>query len=41
MTRFLRLRHRLVPYLYTMNRRAHVDGEPLVQPMYYEHPQDA
>ncbi len=40
MTRFLRLRHRLVPYLYTMNRRAHVDGEPLVQPMYYEHPQD-
>ena len=41
MTSFLRLRHRLVPYLYTMNRRAHVDGEPLVQPMYYEHPQDA
>ena len=41
MTSFLRLRHRLVPYLYTMNRRAHVDGEPLVQPMYYEHPHDA
>ena len=41
MTSFLRLRHRLVPYLYTMNRRAHVDGEPLVQPMYYEHPDDA
>jgi hypothetical protein len=38
MTRFLALRHRLVPYLYTMNRRAHADGEPLVQPMYYEHP---
>ena len=30
-----------MPYLYTMNRRAHVDGEPLVQPMYYEHPDDA
>ncbi|MDT7580031.1 MAG: hypothetical protein QOK35_1295, partial [Pseudonocardiales bacterium] len=40
MTRFLRLRHRLVPYLYTMNRRAHRDGEPLVQPMYYEHPDE-
>jgi alpha-glucosidase (family GH31 glycosyl hydrolase) len=38
MRRFLRLRHQLVPYLYTMNRRAHVDDEPLVQPMYYEHP---
>ena len=38
MTAFLRLRHRLVPYLHTMNRRAHVDGVPLVQPMYYDHP---
>jgi hypothetical protein len=36
--RFLRLRHRLVPYLHTMNRRAHVDGAPLVSPMYYDHP---
>ncbi|MBL8924682.1 MAG: DUF4968 domain-containing protein [Pseudonocardia sp.] len=41
MAGFLRLRHRLVPYLHTMNRRAHVEGEPLVQPMYYEHPDDA
>jgi alpha-glucosidase (family GH31 glycosyl hydrolase) len=41
MTGFLQLRHRLVPYLYTMNRRAHVEGEPLVQPMYYAHPDDA
>ena len=40
MTAFLRLRHRLVPYLHTMNRRAHRDGEPLVQPMYYDHPDD-
>ena len=39
-TRFLRLRHRLVPYLHTMNRRAHRDGEPLVSPMYYDHPDD-
>ena len=34
----LRLRHRLVPYLYTMNRRAHADGVPLVLPMYAMHP---
>ncbi len=38
MTRWLRLRHRLIPYLATMNVRAHVDGEPLIQPMYYDHP---
>jgi alpha-glucosidase (family GH31 glycosyl hydrolase) len=39
-TRFLRLRHRLVPYLSTMNRRAHADGAPLVSPMYFDHPHD-
>ncbi|WP_250033953.1 glycoside hydrolase family 31 protein [Paractinoplanes maris] len=35
MTTFLRLRHRLVPYLHTMNHRA---GLPLVLPMYYRSP---
>lgn len=35
---FLRLRQRLLPYLYTMNERAHTAGLPLVQPMYYDHP---
>ena len=39
MTEFLRLRHRLVPYLHTMNHRA-AAGEPLVQPMYWSHPTD-
>lgn len=34
----LRLRHRLFPYIYTMNYRNHVDLEPLVQPMYYAYP---
>lgn len=34
---FLRLRHRLIPYLYSMNIRA-AQGEPLVQPMYWEYP---
>ncbi|MBM6615427.1 DUF5110 domain-containing protein [Desemzia sp. RIT804] len=32
---YLRLRHQLVPYLYTMNYRNHLEGLPLVQPMYY------
>nr|WP_040563528.1 glycoside hydrolase family 31 protein [Kineosphaera limosa] len=35
---YLRLRHRLVPYLHTMNRRAHTHGQPLVRPIYHEHP---
>ncbi len=39
MTRFLRLRHRLLPYLHTMNHRAARDGQPLVQPMYWSHPE--
>ena len=34
----LRLRHRLIPYLYTMNHRAWAQGEPLCQPMYYLEP---
>lgn len=38
MTAFLRLRHRLVPYLHTMNHRAAADGLPLVLPMYYRAP---
>lgn len=32
----LRLRHRLIPYLYTMNERAHAAGEPLVRPLYWQ-----
>ena len=38
MKRFLRLRHQLLPYIATMNARAHFDGEPIVEPMYYDHP---
>ena len=32
---FLRLRHKLIPYLYTMNYRAHKELIPLMTPMYY------
>lgn len=39
MKEFLRLRHRMVPYLYTMNYRAWDAGEPLCQPVYYRYPE--
>jgi alpha-glucosidase (family GH31 glycosyl hydrolase) len=39
-TRFLRLRHRLVPYLHTMNHRAARDAVPLVVPLYHVWPND-
>ena len=38
MADYLRLRHRLIPYLYNMNHKAHADALPLIRPMYYEHP---
>ncbi len=40
MDEFLRLRHRLVPYLYTMNHRAWAEDTPLVLPMYFRYPKD-
>lgn len=38
MKKYLRLRHMLVPYLFTMNEMCHSQGMPLVEPVYYEHP---
>ena len=37
---FLRLRHRLVPYIYTAVREAHTTGRPLLCPMYYSCPEE-
>lgn len=34
----LRLRHAMIPYLYTMNYRAHEQGRPIVEPMYWHDP---
>jgi hypothetical protein len=31
----MRLRHRLIPYLYTMNARNHEDGIPMIRPLYH------
>lgn len=41
MKKWLRLRHRLFPYLYTMNHRNHAQLEPLLQPMYYAYPKNS
>ncbi len=35
----LRIRHRMMPYLYTMNYRAYQEGLPICLPMYYEFPE--
>ncbi len=39
-TYYLRLRHSLIPYLYTMNMRTHKHGIGLIEPMYYDNPKD-
>ena len=38
MKEFLRLRHQMLPYLYTMNHRAYKENTPLILPMYYTYP---
>lgn len=39
MKEFLRLRHGLVPYLYSMNHRAAYEDLPVVMPLYYLEPE--
>lgn len=39
MNRFLRLRHAMIPYLYSMNRRASRDDLPIIEPLYYAEPE--
>lgn len=36
----LRLRHALIPYIYSMNRLTHTQSVPLVRPMYWTHGND-
>ena len=40
MKQYLRLRHSLLPYLYTMNVTTHEEGLPLIQPLYYHYPNE-
>lgn len=37
----IRLRHRLIPYIYTMNRRTASLGRALCEPMYYSYPEES
>ncbi|MCJ1244988.1 hypothetical protein MMC30_002189 [Trapelia coarctata] len=39
MDQALRLRHQLIPYLYSMNVRSAKEGEALVQPIYWKYPE--
>ncbi|KAH8693603.1 alpha-xylosidase [Talaromyces proteolyticus] len=39
MTAFMKLRHRLVPFLYTQSIVCSIKDEPLVQPMYWGYPE--
>jgi len=36
---YLRLRHRLIPYIYTEAYKYHKTGLPLIQPLYYKYPE--
>ena len=36
----LRLRHRMLPYLYTMNAQCHFECKPIFVPLYYHYPME-
>ncbi|MCR5558625.1 MAG: glycoside hydrolase family 31 protein [Butyrivibrio sp.] len=38
--KFMRLRHELIPYLYSENHRSFAESKPLVRPMYYDYGAD-
>ncbi len=38
--RWLRFRHKLIPYIFTMDHRTHDEGIALCEPMYYSYPDD-
>ncbi len=39
-TQALRFRHKLLPYIYTMNYRTHTECRAICEPMYYAYPED-
>lgn len=39
--RYLQLRHQMIPYLYSINYQGHEEDNALVEPMYYDYPQEA
>lgn len=39
--KWLNFRHKLIPYIHTMNHRTHSDGIALCEPMYYSYPENS
>ena len=39
-TEFLRLRHKMIPYIYAMNYRTFKEGRALCEPLYYTYPDE-
>ncbi len=37
---FLRLRHRMIPFLYSASYDTHTEGKALIEPMYYAYPEN-
>ena len=37
---FLRLRHKMIPYIYSFMHETHLEGTPLCKPLYYDCPKD-
>ncbi len=37
---FMRLRHKMIPYLYSAMLDTHYNGKALIEPMYYEYPEN-
>jgi len=37
---FMKLRYSLLPYIYTIAAQSHVDGYPIVRPLFFEFPED-
>lgn len=40
MNKWLRLRHQMIPYLYSFSLKTTLDGQGLIEPLYYHHPKD-
>lgn len=40
-TEYMRLRHKLIPYIYAMNYRTYNEGRALCEPMYYTYAEDS
>ena len=40
-TEYMRLRHKLIPYIYSMNYRSYNGGRALCEPIYYTYPEES